>query len=102
PGSPANLDALCRRFEIDLSARTLHGALLDAELLADVYLELTGGRQSNLTLKSEQERADQSGVTKRTETLVARAFPPSEAELAAHAAFIASLKNALWKKTEDA
>jgi DNA polymerase-3 subunit epsilon len=48
PGSPASLDALCRRFEIDSSARTLHGALLDAELLAEVYIELIGGRQPAL------------------------------------------------------
>ena len=52
PGSPASLDALCRRFEIDLSERDLHGALLDAQLLARVYLEMMGGRQHGLGLKS--------------------------------------------------
>ena len=50
PGAQVNLDSLCRRFEIDLSAREKHGALLDAELLAEVYLELRGGRQPNLAL----------------------------------------------------
>jgi len=101
PGSPANLDALCKRFNIDLSARTLHGALLDAELLADVYLELNGGRQSKLSLKGND--ADGAGsVTQftRSETLEARSFPPSEDELAAHKAFLQEIKDAMWLKSE--
>ena len=53
PGSPASLDALCRRFNIDNSARTLHGALLDSEILAEVYLELIGGRQPGFGLADE-------------------------------------------------
>lgn len=100
PGSPANLDALCKRFEIDLSARTKHGALLDAELLADVYLELTGGRQSRLTLKVEQEEEsvllNMVGLSK--EVRPARSFPASAEELASHQAFIAKLTKALWLK----
>ncbi len=56
PGSPASLDALCKRFNIDNSNRTLHGALLDAQLLADVYLELLGGRQTGLTLAARRGR----------------------------------------------
>lgn len=98
PGSPANLDALCRRFEIDLSARTLHGALLDAELLADVYLELTGGRQSGLTLKTASEEINLSGIRQRDEILPPREFPVPEAELAAHRAFLEKIKDALWLK----
>jgi len=57
PGSPASLDALCRRFQIDNSSRTLHGALLDAELLAEVYIELLGGRQHSLTLGNQKKAA---------------------------------------------
>ena len=56
PGSPANLDALCRRFDIDLSVRKKHGALIDAKLLAKVYLELKGGQQPNLILESEEKK----------------------------------------------
>lgn len=101
PGSPANLDALCKRFDIDLSARTLHGALLDAELLADVYLELTGGRQSKLTLRREEETTVQIAVEKRTVTLELREFPPSEEEIAAHLQFIGKkVSNALWLKAQ--
>ena len=55
PGSPANLDALCRRFKVDNSGRVHHGALLDSELLADVYLELRGGRQTSLSLSSHKK-----------------------------------------------
>ncbi len=55
PGSPASLDALCRRFGIDNSARTLHGALLDSEILAEVYLELIGGRQPDFGLSGQAE-----------------------------------------------
>lgn len=103
PGSPANLDALCKRFNIDLSARTKHGALLDAELLSDVYLELGGGRQSKLSLKSEQESAagNSEGGVVRTEAVPARDFPPTAEELAAHEAFVnKKVKNALWLQVE--
>jgi DNA polymerase-3 subunit epsilon len=96
PGSPASLDALCKRFAIDLSARTKHGALLDAELLADVYLELLGGRQVTLAL-------DRHGAAKETDAPVAarqklepRLFPPTAEELAAHEAMLALLKKPLW------
>ncbi len=101
PGSPANLDALCRRFDIDLSARTLHGALLDAELLADVYLELTGGRQSGLTLADEAESAAKTGIHKRTERLEPREFPATAEELLQHAIFLKKLKNPLWVEPES-
>ena len=65
PGAQASLDALCRRFEIDLSARTKHGALLDAELLADVYLELVGGRQPVFELASQRRRSASQTVGTR-------------------------------------
>lgn len=101
PGSPANLDALCKRFNIDLSARTKHGALLDAELLSDVYLELGGGRQSKLTLKVESDSINLGEII-RTNAIPPRDFPPTPEELAAHEAFIAKkVKNALWLKPAE-
>lgn len=103
PGSPANLDALCRRFNIDLSARDLHGALLDAQLLADVYLELLGGRQHGLGLGQESRgnSADQQGdvaIRTRKQRLYRepRMHAPSAEEEAAHSAMISKLKGSLW------
>jgi DNA polymerase-3 subunit epsilon len=93
PGAPASLDALCRRFAIDNSARTRHGALLDAELLAEVYLELIGGRQPVLGLTAATAVvAQQAAAVVRA----ARAHAPSAEELAAHAAFIAGMKAPIW------
>jgi DNA polymerase III subunit epsilon len=104
PGSPASLDALCKRFEIDLSARTKHGALLDAELLADVYLELLGGRQVMLSLDSAATRQQQQEVAgsgeQQKQFLEARVFAPSSEELEAHEAMLARLKNPLWKNSQ--
>lgn len=99
PGQPANLDALCKRFSIDLSSRTKHGALLDAELLADVYLELHGGRQVKLTLE-HASAAPQQGTEGARSALPSREFPPSQAELAAHRALLEKLKEPLWLKDE--
>jgi DNA polymerase-3 subunit epsilon len=95
PGAPASLDALCKRFAIDLSARDKHGALLDAQLLAAVYLELIGGRQPGLGLDSASA-AVQVAVA-QTRARPARLFPPSAAEIAAHEEFVATLKDAIWK-----
>jgi DNA polymerase-3 subunit epsilon len=95
PGSPTSLDALCRRFTIDNSARTKHGALLDAELLAEVYLELIGGRQAGLELVTAGTAAVLVPVAAR----IARAPRPHAAtpeELVAHAALVAQLKKPLW------
>lgn len=96
PGSPANLDALCRRFGIDNSSRTFHGALLDAQLLGEVYLELTGGRQGGLDILDD---ADMAAVSVTVERVYreARVFAPSPEELAAHAALLEKLKDPLWK-----
>jgi DNA polymerase-3 subunit epsilon len=94
PGAPASLDALCRRFEIDLSARTLHGAKLDCELLAAVYLELIGGRQPGLELVATATAAALAPIDRPVRP--PRPHAPSEAELAAHAAFVATLKAPLW------
>ncbi|MBO90101.1 MAG: DNA polymerase III subunit epsilon [Rickettsiales bacterium] len=97
PGAQASLDALCRRFEIDLSARTKHGALLDAELLADVYLELIGGRQPGFDLASQR----QNSVKKINETPPKPSRPPrphapTKAERDAHRAFLENITDAIW------
>ncbi len=102
PGSPASLDALCRRFGIDNSARTLHGALLDSEILAEVYLELIGGRQPDFALAAgmSEQAASGGGASQwrappRPAPLAPR-ITPEEAE--AHAAFVEELgEDALWK-----
>ena len=103
PGSPASLDALCRRFGIDNSSRTLHGALLDSEILAEVYLELIGGRQPDFALSAATP--GKSGTTAAAETWRPSARSHSlpsrltEAEAAAHQEFIETLGDgALWKK----
>jgi DNA polymerase-3 subunit epsilon len=96
PGMPNSLDALCRRFEIDLSARTTHNALLDCKLLAEVYVELTGGRQRGLVLESAQGLA--FAQYERAEGRTPRPMAVDEASLAAHAAFVARLKDPVWLK----
>jgi DNA polymerase-3 subunit epsilon len=102
PGSPASLDALCRRFGIDNSSRTLHGALLDSEILAEVYLELIGGKQPDFALSVTQGKSDaEEGASEwrpkpRPAPLPSRL---SDSEKAAHAAFVEKLGDAaLWKR----
>jgi DNA polymerase-3 subunit epsilon len=95
PGAPANLDALCRRFGVDNSGRQLHGALLDAQLLAECYVELLGGRQHGLALAVETMAAGMA-VAAAAINRVPRAHRPSAAELEAHAAMLAQLKSPLW------
>ncbi|MEH7829280.1 DNA polymerase III subunit epsilon [Gemmobacter denitrificans] len=104
PGSPASLDALCRRFGIDNSMREKHGALLDSEILAEVYLELIGGRQPDLVL-APAGGAPVAGQTRSTEEWRPRPRPVplaprlTEDEAAAHAAFVAKLGDgAIWLK----
>ncbi len=97
PGAPASLDALCRRFGIDASARVKHGALLDAELLAEVYLELIGGRQPGLvfavpTVATSAPHAPAPASERRAP----RPHAPSAEEAAAHDAFLASLDKPIW------
>ncbi len=99
PGAQASLDALCRRFGVDNSGRTLHGALLDCQLLAEVYLELVGGRQPELAVAAMA--AATVTVTEGPRLAPREARPPrphapSEAELAAHAAMLAGIKDAIW------
>jgi DNA polymerase-3 subunit epsilon len=97
PGAGNSLDALCARYGIDASRRTKHGALLDAEILAEVYAELTGGRQAALVFGGGRRASDAA-----TGALLALRPKPllsalSEEELAAHAAFVAGLgAKAIW------
>ena len=100
PAGPNRLDDLCARYGIDNSRRTKHGALLDAEILAEVYLELIGARQAQLGLAEHVERHGQSGdgVVVRRERSVPLAVRLSEAERAAHRDFVATLgENAVWR-----
>ena len=96
PGMPNSLDALCRRFEIDLSARITHNALLDCKLLAEVYVELTGGRQRGLELVDDGGSEQPVVVYTATGTRTKRPITPSAEDLERHAAFVARLKEPVW------
>ena len=108
PGAQASLDALCRRFEIDNSHRDLHGALVDADLLATVYIELLGGRQRHLSLEPEGGKpaagapvADNAapGFTVNGDpSKFDRPHAPSDAELAAHRELVERLENPIWNR----
>ena len=108
PGAQASLDALCRRFEIDNSHRDLHGALVDADLLAAVYIELLGGRQRGLSLEPEPRQAAASTSDADTAPLAFtlnddpskfdRPHGPSDAELAAHKALLERFDNPIWNR----
>lgn len=97
PGAQVSLDALCRRFEIDNSTRTLHGALLDCELLAEVYLELRGGRQPGFNLAAEAEMARPAAAEKRP-IRPPRPHAPGAEEQAAHEAFIDGMTSPIWRR----
>jgi len=92
PGAANSLDALCKRFSINNSHRTLHGALLDSEILAEVYIELQGGRQSGMDLSVSETLV----VSTEKKVREKRSFPASEEELQAHAEFIKNLDNPIW------
>lgn len=98
PGAKHTLDALCSRYGIDLSVRTLHGALVDAQLLAQVYVELTGGRQITMGLSVDAPVMRETQQEARTHVHVrpARHFEASEAELERHAIFLKSVEEPLW------
>ena len=100
PGLPNSLDALCRRLGVDNAMRTTHNALLDVKLLAEVFLQLMGGKQPGLELAAAPTRragpelvVDNGPITRTPRPIV-----PTEAELAAHGAFVAKLKDAAWLK----
>ena len=112
PGAQANLDALCRRFEIENSHRELHGALVDADLLASVYFELLGGRQPGLSLGAENKNeaaavafdAEQASSflqidSDKKPVRPIRPHAPSAEETVAHDAFLAKVKDPIWLKT---
>jgi DNA polymerase III subunit epsilon len=100
-GAPASLDALCKRFGIDASRRTLHGALLDAELLAEVYLELLGGRQGDLAILgstvANEAAAPEIGEESRRVFLTPREHKATPEEEALHEDFLNQIKEPLWK-----
>lgn len=100
PGSRVNLNELCKRFHIDNSARTFHGALLDSELLAEVYLELIGGREPGLVLdkkaKTVQKQEMHQMEIKERSFHAARSFPVSMEELEQHSEFVKKIKNNIW------
>ena len=107
PGAKLSLDALCTRYGIDRSHRVKHGALLDAELLCQLYIELTGGRQIGLGLLSgeqdENASADDSGASARPIAVPGRTVPPrrftaQSEELERHRDFIAGIEKALWNR----
>jgi DNA polymerase-3 subunit epsilon len=109
PGAKLSLDALCTRYGIDRSHRVKHGALLDAELLAQLYIELTGGRQIGLGLADDNNKADKTmgqmdvNSVQTTKTFrPARAHSASSEELARHAEFVAKIKDALWLQSGSA
>ena len=105
PGAQVSLDALCRRFEIDNGHRSLHGALLDADLLAAVYLELIGGRQPELVPAGGEARDDaaasassEGGPPVERPFREPRAHLPTPGELAAHSAFLDKIKDPIWSQ----
>ncbi|RCL81949.1 MAG: DNA polymerase III subunit epsilon, partial [Alphaproteobacteria bacterium] len=101
PGAAASLDALCKRFEIDLSLREKHGALLDAKLLAEVYLQLTGGRQSSLSLEQEHTDKSKKVINKEEPKLDNLTFIEAtltEQEKEEHTEMINKINSSLWLK----
>lgn len=99
PGARASLDALCQRFEIDLTVRDKHGALIDSHLLAAVYLELIGGRQPGLDLASDDDGPVAINVAERRRREPRRDLPGTsvtDAERTAHRAFLEKLQNPVW------
>ena len=102
PGSLVNLDSLCKRFDINLNSRKFHGALIDAVLLSDVYVELIGGKQTSLTFDDKQivgsSDKNASVLSKKTESVKDRDFVVTESELEKHKKFIETIDDAIWKK----
>ena len=94
----ANLDYLCRRFKVDLSERDLHGALLDSQLLAEVYLELRGGKQFSMNLSKKDSLKIDRTATKETNKKNIIKFQPLEEDVAAHKKMVNEIKDSIWKK----
>ncbi|MGZ8997384.1 MAG: exonuclease domain-containing protein, partial [Allosphingosinicella sp.] len=105
PGAKHSLDALCTRFGIDRSIRVKHGALIDAQLLAHCYVELTGGRQIGLSLTADTIMTVQVEVDAAAAPIIVQIRPPrphspSEEELAAHALFLATIVDPIWNRLD--
>ena len=102
PGSLVNLDSLCKRFDINLNSRKFHGALIDAVLLSDVYVELIGGKQTSLTFDDKQiDRSSDKTVSvfsEKVELIKDRNFVVTESELEKHKKFIETIDDTIWKK----
>ncbi len=98
PGAPASLDALCARFGVDNSHRDTHGALVDARLLAAVYLELAGGRQPGFELAADSAAGGDPAGPAPAAVRPARAFAPSAEELAAHNALLDRIADPIWRR----
>ena len=94
----ANLDYLCRRFKVDLSERDLHGALLDSQLLAEVYLELRGGKQFSMNLSKKDSLKIDRTTTKETNKKNITKFQPLEEDVVAHKKMVSEIKGSIWKK----
>ena len=93
----ANLDYLCRRFKIDLSERNLHGALLDSRLLAEVYLELKGGKQFSMNLsKNNKTNTNQTNAKDGIKNIIK--YKPSKEEVGVHKKVVETIKDSIWKK----
>jgi DNA polymerase-3 subunit epsilon len=98
PGQAANLDAICKRFGIDLSKRTKHGALIDAQLLAEVYIMLLGGRQGKM-FKEEEIKLPEINLVRTFRP--ARNFAISEIQMQQHSEFVKNIKNAIWLELDS-
>ena len=94
----ANLDYLCRRFSIDLAERKLHGALLDSQLLAEVYLELNGGKQISMNLQNERAEETKTIKTQKNNHNSILKITPSEEEILEHKTLVKQIKNSIWEK----
>ena len=94
----ANLDYLCRRFQIDLSERGLHGALLDSQLLAEVYLELKGGKQISMNLNAIKEVKGQTSKDNIKESYLVTKVSPTKEDILLHKGLVKGINNSLWKK----
>ena len=93
----ANLDYLCRRFDIDLSDRSFHGALLDSQLLASVYLELRGGKQFSMQLDSDEPK-NKKNLLLNKNSIKTKEIELNNDELSAHKNMLKKLKNPVWNK----
>lgn len=107
PGAKHSLDALCTRFGVDRSLRIKHGALIDAQLLAQCYVELTGGRQIGLSLLAETVEAASAETLEEAAPITFEIRPPrhhapSDEELERHAAFVATLVDPIWRRLDSA